>query len=155
MKKLILALVLFASALVAQAQYTQPRWGTRANGDNGAPGLFGNQIVFSMATGVDTVNITPAGLNTIVRCAASQTGANVAINDSVCFRINTPNPKRCYLGDRLTFLLLSDASVRKVKFTGTAVSALNGTTTASKYWSYTLIFNGAKWVPAAAAVSEP
>lgn len=149
----VLALLVSFGAL-AQVQNTEPRWGTAASGGNIVPSKFGGQTVFAVAAGIDTVTISPQASNWIVRCAASQSGANVALSDSVAFRFTPAARRQWYIGDEVTFLLTADGSARKVKFIGSA-SAATQTITASKHYSVTLVFNGSVWVAKAAGVVAP
>jgi hypothetical protein len=157
MKKLLFTLLLCASAIMANAQFTYPRWGTRLNGDNAAPGYFGNQIVFALGVGVDTVTLNVAGYNTIVRCASSQSGADVSLADSVCFKLSqsTNGKYKGYVGDMMTLSLVADGTTRKVKFTGDNVNAINTTVTANKTLIYRLFYNGSKWVSAGSPIVAP
>jgi ATP-dependent protease ClpP protease subunit len=146
---------------VANAQVTQnqfPRWGTNTGTTaNPAPSKYGSQIVFSLAAGVDTINITPNAQYTIVRCATGQRNATVALTDSVALRFTLPanNTRGWWIGDQVIVTLLADGSARKVKYAGSFVAASGTTITANKYYSKVLMYNGSTWVSLSAGIVAP
>jgi ATP-dependent protease ClpP protease subunit len=158
-KRMQTAIVVFVLMLVgcfAQAQVTQnqsPRWGTGLS--QPVPGYYAGQIVFTQNTGADTITINPNASLTVVRKALSATTANVALNDSVAFNFTLPAQRRWCVGDIVIIELLADGTARKVKYTGSAVSAPTTTITASKWYHRKLIFTGTVWVPLSAAVIAP
>jgi ATP-dependent protease ClpP protease subunit len=146
---------------VANAQVTQnqfPRWGTNTGTTaNPAPSKYGSQIVFSLAAGVDTINITPNAQYTVVRCATGQRNATVALTDSVAIRFTLPanNTRGWWIGDQVIVTLLADGSARKVKYAGSLVAAPGTTITAGKYYSKVLVYNGSTWVSLSAGIVAP
>lgn len=91
-------------------------------------------------TGADTITLTPQAFNTIVQYSAL---------DSLGFQVK--NFTNCYIGDQLTFIVLSTAGSQKVKFIGTAwqPSSSGGASialTSGKRATIVWMFDGTYWL---------
>jgi hypothetical protein len=91
-------------------------------------------------TGADTITLAPQAFNTIVQYTAT---------DSLGFQVKTFT--NCYIGDQLTFIVLSNGSSQKVKFIGTAWQASTSggasiSLTSGKRATIVWMFDGTYWL---------
>lgn len=125
-------------------------YGGRANNDNTIGNARAGVISYALATGIDTVTIAPNASVTYVKCATSITGAQVALNDSVAFRLTLPAnylQGRFQYGSEVTFTFLADGTNRKVKFVGSNwVLGTAITVAANKRAQITFVWDGARLI---------
>ncbi len=141
MKKLFFFLILITSFLVQPVM--AQRFGTTPSQDNTYRPLNLGLVTYTLATGVDTLKLTPRVFETHVRCATT-------LSDSLAVRIQSVAGSK--LGDKVYLQFRSDGSSRKLKLVSSTNLIVGSTTSitlaANKSVVITLYFDGTRWIEA-------
>lgn len=135
MKKILLALVIVVTSLVASAQSTSPRFGTTVHDDPTFQNLTNSQATVTLAA---TDSISPNAFNSYYK--ASVAGAKT-------LHIRGVN---AHLWDRCFIQITADGTNRLITLTGSAMQSVASTDTITAFANKQIFvgyyFNGTKWV---------